>query len=190
MKANSLKQSEIFAFLAVIFLIGVVLSEQQQLESPPIIILSEEKGHFRFPSGSAVVPDLFKESLHKKVIPELSRLSNKYKCDSIEIIGHTDGVPIKTGPSNMDYFSAQLGNVTPGSNLDLGMMRAINVMKIFEQAKKKGELTHIKNFIPYSAGQFTLLNNTFSVKHSTKGDTERRRIEIRLLRTDQKHQIE
>lgn len=190
MRVSSLKQTEIFAFLAALFLIGVVLSEQQRLENPPIIILSEKNRDFRFPSGSADVPPAFIEALRKDIIPELDRLSKKYQCDSIEIIGHTDSVPLKPAHSNMDYITKKARSVNPGSNLDLGMLRAISVMKIFEEAKQQGALSDIDYFIPYSAGQLTLPTKELTWGHNKKGDDARRRIEVRLLRSNQTYQID
>nr|VFK32449.1 MAG: hypothetical protein BECKMB1821G_GA0114241_11126 [Candidatus Kentron sp. MB]VFK35723.1 MAG: hypothetical protein BECKMB1821I_GA0114274_11402 [Candidatus Kentron sp. MB]VFK77445.1 MAG: hypothetical protein BECKMB1821H_GA0114242_11402 [Candidatus Kentron sp. MB] len=210
MQIGSLKQSEVFAFLAALFLIGVVLSEQHRVESdqrleaenqhleeknqglelekqrlkkPPIITLSEETREFRFPSSSAEISAAFVEALRRRTIPELDRLSKEYHCDVIEIIGHTDGVPIKKAHSNIDYITYSKDDLVFGSNLDLGMLRAISVMKIFEEAKKQGALAQIKYFIPYSAGQFVLPDKNLTWGAKTEGDSARRRIEIRLLRS-------
>nr|VFJ86366.1 MAG: Flagellar motor protein MotB [Candidatus Kentron sp. H]VFJ88195.1 MAG: Flagellar motor protein MotB [Candidatus Kentron sp. H]VFJ95421.1 MAG: Flagellar motor protein MotB [Candidatus Kentron sp. H] len=266
MQIGSLKQSEIFAFLAALFLIGVVLSEQhrvesdqrleaenqrlveenlgleaekrhleverqrlgtenqhleaenqrfesgkqylesenqrlesgkqyleaenqrlelekQRLEKPPIITLSEETREFRFPSSSAEVSRPFAEALRKNIIPDLDRLSKEYDCDVIEIIGHTDGVPVKPARSNIDYITHSKDDVVFGSNLDLGMLRAISVMRIFEKAQKQGKLTRIKYFMPYSAGQFVRPDKRLAWGRETEGDRARRRIEIRLLRS-------
>ena len=190
MQADSLKRAEIFAFLAALFLIGVVLSEQQRLENPPIIILSEKNEDFRFPSGSAEVPSAFVKALQQEIIPELDRLSKRYQCDSIEIIGHTDGVPVTKSVSNMDYITHNVRKSVPGSNLDLGMLRAISVMKVFEDAQNSGALGRIRRIIPYSAGQFVLPDKQLAWGYNRHGDDVRRRIEIRLLRSNQTYHLE
>jgi len=220
MRIGSLKQSEIFAFLAALFLIGVVLSEhhrfesdralqeenqrlegkyqrlkkenqrleeeKQALEKPPIITLSEEENEFRFKSDSATVPPAFVTALRQKTIPQLDQLSKEYHCDVIEIIGHTDSVPVSRRQSNIDYIThSTTASSRHGSNLDLGMLRAINVMKILKDAQTDGWdiLPEIKYFIPYSAGQFVGLDKHLAWGEKPRDDRARRRIEIRLLRS-------
>lgn len=190
MDVGTLKQAEVFAFLAALFLIAVVLTEKQRLENPPIIILSEENKAFRFQSGSAEVPSAFVLALRDRIVPEIDRLSRKYQCDSIEIIGHTDSVPVKKNLSTMDAVSDSLSGAMPGSNVDLGMMRAISVMRLFKEAKTTGRLSMIKYIIPYSGGQLILPNRALSWGFERNGNNARRRIEVRLLRSTQTHHID
>jgi len=180
---RSLKQAEIFAFLAALFLIGIMLSEKARQDNPPIIVLSEEDKSFRFQTGSATVPDAFVNILHNKVIPQINQLSKQYHCDLIEIVGHTDGAPVINSSSNLDYANDPDNILTAGSNTDLGMMRALNIMKILNKAAKANQLKNIKHIHPYSAGQMILPNQQLALDKPFENNSKRRRIEIRLLRS-------
>lgn len=189
MKHEFLQQAEIFAFLAAIFLINVIFLQKQQQENPPIIILSEKEKNYRFDLGSAKIPALFQQALKTHIIPILDSLSHVYDCDAIEVIGHTDGAPINNLSSNLDdklisFFNQnQVENLSPGSNVDLGLMRALAIVQILKQSQKRGKLKKIKYFFPYSAGQMIKTNRLLMEKDSFEKDKTRRRIEIALLKS-------
>ncbi len=161
----------------------------QTPESPPIIILSEQNQSYRFAVGSAAISPEFQRSLDNRIIPVLERQSRKCDCDAIEVIGHTDSLPVGGGNSNLDekliaaFNQAETPNLVPGSNLDLGMMRALSIIRYLKQAQKEGELTQIQYFLPYSAGQMLKPNHTLDTSPETAENEGRRRIEMRLLKS-------
>ena len=189
MKHEFLKQAEIFAFLAAIFLINVIFLQKQQQENPPIIILSEKEKSYRFDLGSAKIPAPFELALKNRIIPILDSLSLVYNCDAIEVIGHTDGVPVNSSKSNLDdslitsFNQNRVEKLTPGSNVDLGLMRSLAVIQILKQSQKKGNLKKIKYFFPYSAGQMIKTNKLLMQIDSFEKNKARRRIEIALLKS-------
>mgnify|MGYP002628400814 CR=1 FL=1 len=69
-------------------------------EWPPFFSLDEAGGYF-FESGAATLKPEFKRNLVNKVIPLLAKSLADYDVDVIEVIGHTDEVPMK-GLSNLD----------------------------------------------------------------------------------------
>lgn len=158
-------------------------------ENPPIIILSERNQNYRFAVGSAEISDSFKQALDERIIPVLNRQSKRCNCDAIEVIGHTDSLPVNSGRSNLDeklisaFNQEQTPNLVPGSNLDLGMMRALSIIRYLKQAQKQGKLTQIKYFLPYSAGQMLKPNHTLDTSPQKTENERRRRIEMRLLKS-------
>ena len=104
-------------------------------KKPPIINLTEGvTKEFRFPSGKAVIPVEFLEKLETETFPDLKEILLEFpNIDTLEIVGHTDGSPIqKLG--NTDLTIPNLLNGTsngddliPGSNADLGLMRALSI---------------------------------------------------------------
>ena len=120
------------------------------------------------------------------------RITKEYPIDVIEVIGHTDGQPIsginsptENNYSNLDYSleKVNLGKLPvaqlrPGSNTDLGIMRALAVV---QELKKSGGGILKLNFRAYSAGQLLLQDGQPAPIDKT--DTpERRRIEIRFTK--------
>jgi flagellar motor protein MotB len=105
------------------------------------------------------------------------------------VIGHTDSLPVNSGRSNLDeklisaFNQEQTPNLVPGSNLDLGMMRALSIIRYLKQAQKQGKLTQIKYFLPYSAGQMLKPNHTLDTSPQKTENERRRRIEMRLLKS-------
>ncbi len=115
-------------------------------------------------------------------------MSRSYDVDTIEVVGHTDGVPVRGATSTLDtqlavYINGTTGTPpTAGSNVDLGMTRAAAVARIL---KADLRLTGL-NIVVLSAGQTVLANGTSAAGADLLafGD-DRRRIEIRLRRTKQ-----
>ena len=211
MNTKNLKQAEMFALLAMLFLIATLFSSSARTnvedryktlhrkvekltklrdrllalknETPPIINLTEKDPRFRFASGSAILSDDFKDGL-LSLLPRLDRLAEKYDCDMIEVVGHTDNMPLKKSLSSMDGMDAKPGKTRAGSNVDLGMLRAISVMRELEQARQQQDkLQNIAYILPYSAGQFISVDSKLVWGKSPQGDHTRRRIEIRLSRS-------
>lgn len=184
---DNLKQAEIFAFLAALFLIAIVFVEKQRLENPPTILISEEREEFRFQSGSANLSDSFKVAIEEKLIPQLEHWSTKYRCDVVEIIGYTDTVPVANpkGGSNLDRLDSLADKLKAGSNTDLGMMRALAVLGELKTSQSQGRLNQIELFLPYSAGQFVDNSYRLTIGEKRRADASRRRIEIRLTRSSE-----
>ncbi len=186
MKPQLLKQAEIFAFLALIFLIGVYLLLIEP-EPPPIIVLSEAEQSYRFEIGKAEISADFDRALRRDIVPLLDSLSRKCKCDLIEVVGHTDGMPVRNR-SNLDdladaFNRESMEDLQAGSNMDLGMMRALSIINLLEQERQGGRLPQIRYFSPYSAGHMILLDyDLTTAEHHGQDDSTRRRIEIRLRR--------
>lgn len=158
-------------------------------DNPPLIILSERNQNYRFAVGSSEISEEFEEALDTRIIPVLEEQSRRCNCDAIEVIGHTDNLPVSGGQSNLDeqliraFNQAQTPNLIPGSNLDLGMMRALSIIRYLKQAQQQGRLTQIDYFLPYSAGQMLKPNHTLDTSPETRENARRRRIEMRLLKS-------
>lgn len=166
--------------------------ENKYQENPPIIILSEENEHYRFELGSAVIPQALKKELNSSIIPKLDEWSNKYDCDAIMVIGHTDGVEIKDKYSNLDKYLNEsltrmnLSALNPGSNVDLGMMRAIAVLNELRKNQNTNTLERIKYWLPYSGGQLILTNDMLATYYDNTENKQRRKIEIILHKRDKR----
>ena len=197
MNHEFLKQAEGFAFLASFFLIGIILLDtkysdgiKKHQENPPIIILAEKNESYRFPLGSATVPSVFQEALKTRWVPFLDEKSKVFDCDTIEVVGHTDGIHISRPMSDFDdnIFEAvqtgEIDKIKAGSNMDLGMMRALAIIKILKESQKAGQLKKIHFFSPYSAGQMIRPNRQIVIKDAKDPESSRRRIEIRLLKSE------
>ena len=70
----------------------------------PSIILNDAEGN-TFEIGKAELKPEFKSKIINDVIPELIQKVAKYKLDVIEVIGHTDDIPIRSLKSNLDEDS-------------------------------------------------------------------------------------
>jgi outer membrane protein OmpA-like peptidoglycan-associated protein len=66
-------------------------------ERPPILNLTEREG-FRFATGSYDVDAPFIEKLRNNVAPQILKLSREHNATVVEVVGHTDGVPIRAVP--------------------------------------------------------------------------------------------
>ncbi len=196
--AEFLKQSEIFAFLAAFFLIAILLqqkaAERQQglREHPPIIRMSEEDESFRFELGSAEVSPRFRRAIEEVIVPKLNEQGRKCGCDAIEVVGHTDGVHVSQRFSELDeklaasFAGGKIERLLPGSNMDLGMLRALAVIKILRESRDAGRLKGVTYFFPYSAGQMIRPDQRLAEADIKTPDGSRRRIEIRLLKASER----
>ncbi len=193
MKGEMLMKTEVFVFLAFIFLFFVLFysvklkeSEEEQKKNPPIIILSEENENHRFNSGSAEIPISLLVEINKTIVPKLELWITEYECDAIMVIGHTDEEAVSKKVSNLDYEltnelnGKSLKKVRPGSNVDLGMMRSVAVIKELRKYLGRSRLDSIKFWLPYSAGQLILTDDRLDLDYTNSKDKSRRRIEIIL----------
>ena len=150
----------------------------------PIVTL-EDTSAYRFKTGSFVLSGDFKHALSVNVIPEILRTVRCYGIDTVDIIGHTDGRPSATG-GNIDYKileafdSDNFDKIVPGSNIDLGFLRALSVKKEIQSSFDDSAL-HNVNLRVLSAGS-TLDPSGKFLPAKIVDDSSRRRIEIRFFR--------
>lgn len=154
---------------------------------PPIIVLSEAEGNY-FPSGSAELSDSFSNILKGRVTQRLREILNTYKdVNVIEVIGHTDEQPIAGHVSNLDrtlvpYLNDQSPSTTiiPADNAGLGLARAASVVRVLRQDENLDGL----RILPLSAGQTITLGDSLETNRRPLRNEQRRRIEIRVRRSD------
>ena len=158
-------------------------AERKKSEWPPFFNLSEEDGYY-FDTGQATLRPDVQLRLERDVIPRLRKLVAEYGIDVIEVIGHTDEVPM-AGLSNLDALlvPASAGEVRVSSlrssdNAGLGIARAVSVVNLFRSAPELRGLT----ILPLSGAQMIVPVDRLSDGSSVNSDQARRRIEIRLRR--------
>lgn len=171
----------------------------------PVFYLSEEDRNFRFRTGSYDLDYYYQKGLIKK-IKEIDSIASLYpEYNAIEIIGHTDGQPIRKNNRYINNMDKQAADITyefyydgshrgfkaiAGSNVDLGYLRAMSVATYVKKTSKKDSvLQNINYWFPYSAGSTLRKNGQISTYWEIKDDSRiddasRRRIEIRLLKYD------
>lgn len=173
---------------------------RQLHDKPPIIRIDEQKKAYRFRSGSSVVRPPFAEGLRGNEFPKLAKEilerqdEGRVKVDTLEIIGHTDGVPLNR-KGNLDaHLPALLAGkfkgfeeLVAGSNNDLGLLRALAVKhqwELFVDSHPEAEILKKLTIRCYSAGQTIPPNNKAKVAENTfrREDPSARRIEMRLTR--------
>ena len=173
---------------------------RQLNDKPPIIRIDEQREEYRFKSGSAEIGEQFSEGLSHS---EFQRLANEIverskpgraQVDTLEIIGHTDGIPLSGGGNLDERLPDLLGgkrqamhSLRAGSNNDLGLLRALAVRHQWEDFIKghpEREKLSALSVRCYSAGQ-TIPPDSSSGESSEKfvrEDPRARRIEMRLTR--------
>jgi hypothetical protein len=153
---------------------------------PPMISLSEAGGYF-FKLGSAELSTEFESRLHDAVVPSLLRTAKEYDVDVIEVVGHTDELPIGAKNSNLDRYMVEVlkGNkpivaLRPGDNAGLGIARSVSVVRSLLQDERLQGL----RVLPLSGAQLVKTDETLANGMDVQGDVkERRRIEIRLRKS-------
>lgn len=154
-------------------------------EKPPLLRLTEQE-FFRFSTGNYTLSREFKDAL-KRRLPEIKETIKKYRIDSIEVIGHTDGQPTP-GKSNLDTLlsrqgsSQKLQGYQSGSNTDLGLLRALSVSS-YLRSKLDPNGQNKLVIRPYSAGSLIDANGQYAPADN-RSQIERRRIELRFTRQD------
>ena len=168
------------------------LSDIPRHDKPPIITIRSDKGHF-FASGSAAVSPDFGGSLRTGGFREIAReilernRDGNLNVDTLEVIGHTDGIPMK-GRGNLDERLPSVlsgegdpGSLSAGSNNDLGLLRALAIKREwrrFVESHPERETLERVEVRTYSAGQ-TLPVDGGSFRQQ---DPRARRIDLRLTK--------
>ena len=153
---------------------------------PPFISLSEADGYF-FESGSAQLKPEFERALKTSTLPRLLEIVRDYSVNVIEVIGHTDEVPM-VGQSNLDTtlipaMSGRLpvGVLKPTDNAGLAIARATSVARILRADPRLAGVT----ILPLSGAQMIEPVDRLADGRSGGDDRKRRRIEIRVRRSTQ-----
>lgn len=162
-------------------------SPAKSSDAPPIIVIPDT-GAFRFASGSADISPALNRYISEQLVPNIESNAKKYRIDVIEVIGHTDGQPNGGATSNLDVklesvtnSKSSLQSLNAGSNADLGLMRALAVVRVLRSIQGTSKDLSSLQFRPYSAAQ--LISPTGEIGQvSRHADASRRRIEIRFTR--------
>lgn len=173
------------SLLVLLLTITVAALARANNEKPPLLRLTEKES-FRFGTGSYALNAQFKASLDRR-LPWIKEQIDKYRIDSVEVIGHTDGQP-SPGSSNLDLLLPRAGNsfvmqsYQSGSNTDLGLLRALAVANYL---KTKLDASGTKGITvrPYSAGSLIAEDGGYAPA-DTKDRADRRRIELRFTRQE------
>jgi outer membrane protein OmpA-like peptidoglycan-associated protein len=165
--------------------IDILQSEVQRLKSAPPVVVIQDSGEYQFESGSAGLPTELKGYVTTDLVDKIERISQQKNLYVVEIIGHTDG-QVNYGGGNLDEQLEEVAkgqkhidSLKPGSNADLGLMRALEVVKQLQEVQQQtGELKGVQ-FRAYSAAQLQLPSGEFAGANR-QPDASRRRIEIRF----------
>lgn len=188
-------QETIYLLLAVTMFTTIVLGAyllalraEIKPRDPPIIVLPEAEGYY-FPAGSAALNPDFEAKLRSRVIPRLREIGKSYDASVIEVIGHTDEVPVHGGGrlgSNLDttLVPLLLGEAAPpptaSDNVGLGMARAVAVAAAIRASGLGASFT----IVPLSAGPFLKPDDSVMTGGEPLADESRRRIEVRMRRRE------
>ncbi len=169
----------------------IELARLQRLisDKPPIINLKETEG-YSFPIGESSLTPAFRDKIQREAVPFLLESARTYQANVIEVIGHTDELPIRGQSSNLD---AQLlpflktprdGRATPrldaADNAGLGMARAAAVAKfLMDDGRLQG-----MRILPLSGAQVVDVNDALSLGGDPRDASGRRRIEVRARRAN------
>lgn len=159
-------------------------SEGKRGEWPPFFSLSEAGGYY-FESGKATLRPDFERKLRTAIIPALRKNIDDYGVDVVEVIGHTDEVPM-VGKSNLDQnLILASANKLPTEalrstdNAGLAIARAVAVVKVLRADERLQGVT----ILPLSGAQMIVPVDRVADGTANKSDQLRRRIEIRLRRS-------
>ncbi|QNJ06514.1 OmpA-like domain-containing protein [Synechococcus sp. MEDNS5] len=170
----------------ILMLVTVVSSLNNATnQKPPLIKLTEAQS-FKFETGSYKLSQEFKNRLNRVTTNMVSDIT-KYRIDTIEVIGHTDGQP-SPGISNLDIkLQNQFENggelidgLLTGSNVDLGLLRALSVAAFLREKLKHKEVV-MPTILAYSASSLIDSNGKYQPADPSP-QSQRRRIEIRFTR--------
>lgn len=153
-------------------------------EWPPFFSLSEAGGYY-FEPGKATLRPEFERNLKSSVIPLLRKNIDDYGVDVVEVIGHTDEVPM-VGNSNLDQnliaASASrfaIAGLQSTDNAGLAIARAVSVVHILRADPRLAGVT----ILPLSGAQMIIPVDRPADGTAAGSDKQRRRIEIRLRRS-------
>ncbi len=165
--------------------INVLESENKRLKSAPPVVVIQDSGEYKFASGSATLPNELRNYILNDLVERIEAISQQRNLYIVEIIGHTDGQVNSNSSSNLDknleavaQGSKSIDTLTAGSNADLGLMRALEVVKQLQRAQEAGRLQGVQ-FRAYSAAQLQLPSGEFASANRNP-NASRRRIEIRF----------
>ena len=170
----------------ILMLVTVVSSLNNATnQKPPLIKLTEAES-FRFETGSYKLSQEFKNRLNRLTTNMVSDIT-KYRIDTIEVIGHTDGQP-SPGISNLDIKLQNqfekggelIDGLLTGSNVDLGLLRALSVAAFLREKLKHKEVV-MPTILAYSASSLIDSNGKYQPADPSP-QSQRRRIEIRFTR--------
>jgi flagellar motor protein MotB len=183
--SNALMILSLFLLLALFQsynLISKLEEANRKLQTATPIVIDEKSGKFKFQSGSAELNPALKTHIRQRIIPAIETITKDREIDFIQVIGHTDGQGIQQ-TSNLDKNIESVASrkqsvkmLVPGSNTDLGLMRALAVVQEIEST---GRLKNVK-FRAFSAGQLYLPSGKLAAVNRD-ADASRRRIEIRFI---------
>ncbi|WP_037499253.1 OmpA family protein [Sphingomonas jaspsi] len=153
---------------------------------PPFISLSEADGYF-FESGSAQLRPEFDRALRTNTSAKLAEIVRDYGVNVIEVIGHTDEVPM-VGQSNLDKTLIPamqgrigMGALQPTDNAGLAIARATSVARVLRADPRLRGVT----ILPLSGAQMIEPVDRLADGRAAGDDRKRRRIEIRVRRMTQ-----
>jgi flagellar motor protein MotB len=153
-------------------------------EWPPFFSLSEAGGYY-FDSGKATLRPQFEQSLRTSIIPMLATSIADYDVDVIEVIGHTDEVPM-VGASNLDssliaasVSRVPIADLRSTDNAGLAMARAVAVVRVLRSDPRLRNVA----ILPLSGAQMVVPVDRMADGTSPRDDQSRRRIEIRLRKS-------
>lgn len=165
--------------------IDILQSEIKRLKSAPPVVVIQDSGEYQFESGSASLPRELKGYITRDLVDRIERISQQRNLYVVEIIGHTDG-QVNFGNGNLDQQLEEVARgkqsvntLKAGSNADLGLMRALEVVKQLQTVQEQTERLQGVQFRAYSAAQTQLPTGEFATV-SRQPDASRRRIEIRF----------
>jgi outer membrane protein OmpA-like peptidoglycan-associated protein len=189
--------SNAFMILVLFLFLTIIISQisgKKSTDTPPIIVIKDE-GAYRFASGSAEISQEMLNYILKQIVPEIEARTKQYGINVVEIIGHTDGQANGQVTSNLDVNlenvvsgNIPVGNLRAGSNADLGLMRALSVVKALRDIQTKENRLSGLSFRAYSAAQLILPNGQFAAI-ARQDDVTRRRIEIRFTRLGEVQEV-
>jgi outer membrane protein OmpA-like peptidoglycan-associated protein len=153
---------------------------------PPMIRLNSDE--FRFVRNSAELSQEFKNRLQTEVADQLADLLVRFNADVVEVVGHTDEQGITgTRRSTLDELAisamggtTDINKLVPADNAGLGLARAISVANALGDAIVVNEV----KIIPLSAAHLVRPGDKISDGLNPADDADRRRIEIRVRRSD------
>lgn len=153
-------------------------------EWPPFFSLSEAGGYY-FESGKATLKPEFVRRLNAIIVPLLKRNIDDYGVDVVEVIGHTDEVPM-VGTSDLDtrLIAASQGRLPTEAlhstdNAGLAIARAVAVVQVLRADPRLAGTT----ILPLSGAQMIVPVDRVADGSQSQSDQRRRRIEIRLRRS-------
>jgi flagellar motor protein MotB len=162
----------------------------KRLKSPPLIVIKDSDKDpngrpLRFETGRADLPEGLRLFIEDNVVNQLDNFAKEYPGYIVDVIGHTDGQATAAPVSNIDQTlenvangNESVSNLNAGSNADLGLMRALAVVKKLQEIQGEKRLGGLK-FRAYSAAQLYLPSGDYA-SVNRNADESRRRIEIRF----------